>query len=221
MIERLLEGVGLPEPLPSDPMPTLMRWFDEAMAAQATPSPEAFALATADGSGRPSVRVVLCKGLRAEGAVVFFSNYMSRKGEELAANPRASGVFHWDAAGRQARFEGAVSRLGAKESDAYFRTRPVLSKLGAWASEQSRGLSSRAELARRVLEAAERFNLSIGQVLSPSSEAEIPRPGFWGGYCVTLDRVELWQGGRGRLHDRAAWVREGGAGMWRAGRLFP
>ena len=168
------------------------------------------ALATVAGDGRPSLRLVLCRGIDCgSGSVVFYTNRRSRKGEELAANPFAAATFHWDPLARQARLEGVVEPLPESESDAYFATRPRLSQLAAWASEQSRPLASREALMQRLRETEVRFG----------SDEVVPRPPHWGGYRLTADCVELWVGSTGRAHDRAQWRRVGDA--WTTSRLQP
>ncbi len=220
-----LDG-GLPEELPASPMPTLRAWFDEGLRAKATPNPDAMVLATAGGGG-PSARVVLCRGMSVEdGYLVFYTNYESRKGRELASSGRAAAVFHWDHAQRQARVEGVVVRSPEEESDVYFRRRPLLSRLGAWASEQSRPMPSRAALLERTREVMERFGITPMHLLGEGGEVEIPRPPHWGGFRLWATSVELWVGGDGRLHDRAVWRREvgdppKGGGSWESVRLFP
>jgi pyridoxamine 5'-phosphate oxidase len=181
-------------------------------------------LASATPGGDPSCRVVLCKALEPDaGALVFFTNYDSRKGGELDANPRCSAVFHWDHAARQARVGGAAARVSAEESDEYFRSRPLLSRLGAWASDQSRPLAARTELLTRTREVMRRFGVTPLHLVSPAGAPEIPRPPHWGGYRILLDSVELWLGGSGRLHDRARWTRTlaGSPSPWAATRLQP
>ena len=165
------------------------------------------ALATSDAAGRPSVRIVLLRGLDERG-FVFHTNYNSRKGRDLAANPYASLCFHWPTIEEQIRVEGPVARLADEESDAYFAGRPRGSQLGAWASAQSDPLDSRATLERRIEEAEARFS---GQ--------PVPRPPFWGGYRIKPDRVEFWFGRPDRLHDRLLYIREGTT--WRVERLYP
>ncbi len=221
LLDSLLHVTGgLPEPLPADPMPLIARWFDEAVKAKREPNPNAFVLATVGGSGAPSARVVLCKAIDVRDAsLTFFTNYTSRKAAEFSANPRVAGVFHWDFAERQARVEGEVSRLSDAESDAYFATRHPLSRLGAWASEQSRPLPSRAILVDRVLEAMKRFGVSAREVLSGSVSGVIPRPPYWGGLRLSIHALELWQGVSARLHDRARWTRTQNA--WTTQRLYP
>lgn len=212
----VLGAGGLPEPLPADPMPLFRAWFDEAAASKKYADPNAMTLATCTREGFPSARIVLCKGIE-DGpapAIRFFTNYDSRKGQELRENPRAAVVFHWPHAERQVRMEGAISVLEAEASDAYFNSRGLSSRLGAWASDQSRPLPNRGELLKRVASAAAKFGVA-GAVQKDA----IPRPVWWGGFRITIQRLELWCGAGGRLHDRAAWVR-GGNG-WEGGRLFP
>ncbi|MEP6977528.1 MAG: pyridoxamine 5'-phosphate oxidase [Thermoleophilia bacterium] len=176
-------------------------WFAEARDA-GVPVPEAMAVATATPDGAPSVRMVLLKGVD-ECGFVFFTNYESRKGRELEANPRAALLFHWEALGRQVRVEGSVERVSDAESDAYFSTRPVGSRLGAIASRQSRPLVDRAELERAV----------------EALPDDAPRPEWWGGYRVRPERYEFWQHRENRLHDRVLYEREGSA--WKQQRLYP
>lgn len=204
------EGELLPDPLPTDPMPLLKAWLDEAVTRDEQPNPNAMTLATADTEGRPSARIVLCKDLRPDpGIVVFYTNYQGRKGRELEANPRGSLVFHWDHTDRQARVEGPVVRAPDAESDAYFKTRRWESRLGAWTSDQSEPIGSRDELIAKAGEKAMDLGLDITEILEGDPETlEIPRPPHWGGYHVRAERVELWCGGVGRVHDRAEWRRE-------------
>jgi len=165
-------------------------------------------IATADESGRPSARTVLLKSVE-DGAFVFFSNYESRKGRDLATNPAAALVFQWSGSDRQICIEGRVERLAEDASDAYFATRPWGSRLAVWASRQSSVLVDRAELERRVEEARTRFG------------EEVPRPPYWGGYRLIPSRIEFWQARPNRLHDRLQYVRDGEAEPWRIERLAP
>jgi len=184
--------------------------FQELFARAAAAEPEkgtAVALATADGTGAPSVRMVLLKSADRSG-FVFFTNYESRKARELDQNPRAALCFFWPTLGAQVRVEGKVSRVAAEESDAYFATRPRESQLGAWASRQSAPLGSRMELLRRVAAAVVRF-----------AGRSVPRPEGWGGYRVTPERIEFWTAHPHRLHDRVVYSRAGEA--WTTERLFP
>lgn len=207
----------LPSTLPADPMPLFAEWFEGAREARAQPNPDAMAVATATPDGRPSVRVLLCKHLVLDpGYIVFFTNYDSRKGGELAANPRAAAVFHWDAFGRQVRLEGPIVRSPAAESDEYFASRALDSRIGAWASLQSQPLDARRTLLKRVASEAARFG------------THVPRPPHWGGFRLWPESVELWIEGPFRVHDRARWSRtlaadDGGIrpGPWSATRLFP
>jgi pyridoxamine 5'-phosphate oxidase len=190
-----------------DPLVEFGRWFSEAEAA-GVPHPEQMALATATADGVPSVRMVLLKGHGPRG-FSFFTNRESRKAEELAANPRAALVLHWQQLRRQVRIEGSAERIGDEESFAYFRTRPRGSRLGAWASPQSRPLPFREELARRYAEMEQRYD----------GVEDVPLPPFWGGYVVVPSAVEFWQGQQNRLHDRVRYVRDGDG--WGRERLGP
>jgi pyridoxamine 5'-phosphate oxidase len=189
----------------ADPLKQFGRWWDEALAAE-VPEANAMTLATADAAGKPSARTVLLKGFDDRG-FVFFSNYESRKGEELAANPFAAVLFFWRELERQVRIEGAVERVDADESDAYFRSRPLASRIGAWASPQSKPISGRAWLLARAAE------MGLRHGPSPS------RPPFWGGYRIRPAVIEFWQGRPSRLHDRLRYARaESG---WTRVRLAP
>jgi pyridoxamine 5'-phosphate oxidase len=206
-VRREYGAAGLSEgDLAADPIDQLRVWLDQAREAY----PKEFTsmtLATADREGRPSARVVLLKGLDERG-LVFYTNYESRKGRELAENPRAALVFYWSAFDRQARIEGTVERTSREESEAYFLSRPLGSRLGAWASPQSRPIPGREELERRLREAGERFG------------EEVPLPESWGGYRVRPETVEFWQGRPSRLHDRLRYSLQAGGG-WRIERLAP
>lgn len=203
----------LPEPLPVEPFGLFAAWFDEACGRAIQPNPNAFCLATVDPDGHPSSRMVLCKAVEPGiGAISFFTNYTSRKSRALGAHPRAAAVFFWDALDRQARLEGPVTRLPEAESDAYFASRPWQSRVGAWASEQSRPIASRGAMLERVRAAMVRFGVDPANPPADSARVEIPRPPHWGGWLLLADRVELWVGGAGRLHDRAVWTRTAGSG---------
>jgi pyridoxamine 5'-phosphate oxidase len=191
--------------LDPDPLRQFAAWF--AQAADAVDAPEAVALATATAAGAPSARMVLLKGFDQRG-FVFYTNYFSRKGQEIAQNPRAAMLFHWTPLGRQVRIEGVVHRIDAAESDAYFRTRPPGSRLSAAASPQSRPVAS-----RDVLQAA------VAQLASRHPEGDVPRPEEWGGLRLVAARFEFWQHGDDRLHDRFAYHREGE--IWTVVRLGP
>jgi len=215
----------LPEPLPGNPLPLFAQWFGEARARALQPNPDAMVLATVGADGAPAARVVLCKQLvESAGYVVFFTNYRSRKGRELVAHPRAAAVFHWDALHRQVRIEGPVLRSPPQESDDYFAIRALDSRIGAWASDQSQPLASRAAMEAQIAAAAKRFAVSPSAVTG-----QVPRPPHWGGNRIWIDAIELWVEGPGRAHDRALWRRElqprneyeFDAGEWRGTRLNP
>jgi pyridoxamine 5'-phosphate oxidase len=189
-----------------NPLQFVRAWFEEA-AASGIIEAERMALATATPDGRPSVRIVLLKGIDDDG-IRFFTNYGSRKGRELDANPRAATTLYWQPLYRAARLEGPVERLSAEESDAYFATRPRGAQVGAWASVQGAVLRDREELDARVRAVEERF------------PDEVPRPDFWGGYRLVPDAVEFWQGRPDRLHDREHFLRAGDGG-WTSERLSP
>jgi len=187
------------------PLETLAAWLDEARRA-GIEEPEAMALATADASGAPSVRIVLCRGIDADG-VLFFTSYESRKGRELAANPRASIAIHWAALRRQVRIEGVVEKLSAPESDAYFHSRARGSQLAASVSPQSAEIESLDWLKerQRALEAT-------------LAGREVPRPATWGGYRLRARAIELWTAGADRLHERIRYERDGAG--WTPGRAL-
>jgi len=214
----------LPEPLPESPLPLLTGWFAEARARAVQPNPDAMVLATVGADGAPSARVVLCKRLDPSGYLVFFTNYQSRKGRELIEHPRAAAVMHWDTLHRQVRIEGPVVRSPSTESDEYFATRALASRVGAWASRQSEPLASRATLADEVARFEKQFGVDSG-----APTAHVPRPPHWGGFRLWIDRLELWVEGPGRIHDRAVWARElqkqdeftYAGGAWGATRLNP
>lgn len=189
-----------------DPIRQFERWFADAVAAE-VPEPNAMTLATATRDGVPSARVVLLKGVDARG-FAFFTDYRSRKGAELAENPLAALVFLWKEIERQVRVVGAVSRVSAAESEAYFRSRPLGSRIGAWTSHQSAVIASRAELEERVRQVTARF-----------ADGEVPLPPHWGGFRVVPDAVEFWQGRPNRLHDRLRYRRD--TGRWVVERLSP
>lgn len=192
--------------LAEEPLHQFASWFIEAGAAGVR-EPQAAALATASADGVPSLRMVLVKAFDEHG-FVFYSHYASRKGRELAANPRAALLFHWDPLGRQVRIEGSVEHTSAQESAAYVRTRPRASQLSALASPQSEPVGSRGELESRVSELERRY-----------SDRELPMPSSWGGFRLAADTFEFWQQRRDRLHDRLRYRREGE--RWLIERLAP
>ena len=205
----------LPDPLPADPLELASQWLAQARIDAAQPNPDAMVLATADENGQPSARVVLCKDIAPEvGQIVFYTNYQSRKGRELRKNPRAAIVFHWDHRHRQVRAEGHVEPLDDAQNDAYFRTRPWQSRIGAWASRQSEPVASRTDLGESVAAAARRFGIPYGGpgTQEPAEVAvDVPRPPFWGGFRLDVEAIELWVEGEFRIHDRARWTRDRGA----------
>jgi pyridoxamine 5'-phosphate oxidase len=191
-----------------DPFVEFARWFAEAQEAQATDA-NAMTLATATADGAPSARIVLLKAFDERG-FVFFTDYRSLKGAELEANPRAALVFYWAELDRQVRITGGVALASHQESERYFRSRPLGSRLGAWASHQSRVIPGRAALEADLREVEERYK-----------DGDVPLPPHWGGYRVVPDAIEFWQGRENRLHDRIRYVREGKGKGWRVERLSP
>ncbi len=190
----------------SDPFAKFADWMKEAWAHEPDDA-NAMTLATVSAHGAPSARIVLLKGSDERG-FVFYTNTESRKGDELAGNARAALLFHWKPQGRQVRIEGHVEPVTAEEADAYYASRPRISRLGAWASVQSRDLPERAVLERRLAEYAAKY---------PGET--IPRPPHWSGYRVVPERFEFWQNMPFRLHDRTVYTRA--AGGWSIGKLFP
>jgi pyridoxamine 5'-phosphate oxidase len=216
--------------LDADPIAQFKRWFDQATAQRAGGGLRKFlirlyktlllvtgaepmdmnaaTLATADAGGQPSARVVLLKGVDERG-FVFFTNYESRKGRELEANPSAALVFYWSDLERQVCVAGTVEKLSRQESEAYFRTRPRGSRLAAWASRQSEIIENRAVLEKRWLEAQDQY-----------PGADVPTPPYWGGYVLSPTRIEFWQGRANRLHDRFRYTKQPDQ-SWRVNRLSP
>lgn len=236
-------NLTLPDVLPAEPMETLMAWLAEAAAQKVQPNPNAMTLATVDEHGQPDARIVLARHVDVQrGFVNFYTNYTSAKGRELLAQPRAALVFHWDHLDRQVRIQGPVTVATSVESDSYFTARPVMSRVAAWASDQSEPLSSRSALLERFAQTETRFGVPPESV-APRDEhghiprdmaarLHVPRPPHWGGYRVWAARVELWLGHSARLHDRAVWARDLSSatvdgidgyvgGAWHATRLQP
>jgi len=194
--------------LPASPVEAIEEWLAEATSCTDRPNPNAVALATAGTDGQPSVRMMLLKGLDDRGAVIY-TNLESRKGGQILENPRVALLLHWDLLGRQVRIEGVATPVSDEEADAYFASRPWASRIGAVASDQSRPLQSREALAERVIEVAMQYPLG----------SAVPRPSHWSGFRVSLDRVELWQEGDDRLHDRIVYTPS--ADHWSRERLWP
>jgi pyridoxamine 5'-phosphate oxidase len=210
----------LSDPLPAEPLVVVSRWLEEAWKAAHQPNPNAMVVATVDPEGQPSARVVLCKEIvPVPGYVVFYTNYQSRKGRQLSQNPRAAVVMHWDALHRQVRVEGPVVKTPDADSDKYFASRAWQSRLGAWASQQSEPIGSRADLQAAVAAAAARLGTPMPDApvdsLSANLDAPargvqdvvVPRPPYWGGFRIWAESVELWVEGDARIHDRARWTR--------------
>lgn len=200
------QAVLLEAQAPAQPHALFKTWFAQALEAQ-IPEPNAMTLATVGGDLRPSTRIVLIKEFDERG-LVWFTHYSSRKGQQLAGNPQAALQFHWVELERVVRIEGRVEKISAAESDAYFATRPLESRQGAWASPQSQALQGRVDLDARVQAQTERFE-----------DGAVPRPPTWGGYRLLPDYWEFWQGRPSRLHDRLSYRLQ--AGQWQLARLAP
>jgi pyridoxamine 5'-phosphate oxidase len=221
----------LPEQLPSDPMPIFKNWFEEALENKIQRNPNGMYLSTVDGDGCPSTRTVLCKIIEPDpGYIVFFTNYQSRKGREIEANPEVSVLFHWDSLERQVRIEGPAVRSPDAESDEYFASRRWESRVGAWASKQSEPIESHDQLMLQVFETVQKLGLDATELanVGPDAKIDIPRPAHWGGLRIFPRSIELWCANETRLHDRARWTRELSAakqdfrpGPWSATRLQP
>jgi pyridoxamine 5'-phosphate oxidase len=199
--------VDLPDLDPSvDPFEQFQNWFKSAQDCGIV-LPESMTISTVDENGYPSCRVVLLKELTKDG-FVFFTNYDSRKGQELALNPHIALTFHWNILQRQVRIQGVVEKISAEESNAYFQSRARGSRIGAWASPQSSVIDSRKVLEQQVKKFTDKF-----------ANQEVPLPEFWGGYLVKPSSIEFWQGKADRLHDRFSYVKDGD--NWRVDRLAP
>ena len=192
----------------TDPFSLFESWFAEASASEPS-DPNAMALSTVDGDGLPDVRIVLMKGRDRRG-FVFYTNATSAKGRELAGHPRAAANFHWKSLQRQIRLRGEVVGVSAEEADAYYDSRPRPSRIGAWVSQQSQPLVSRAVFEQQMAALEERFG-----------EGAVPRPPHWGGYRIVPSQIEFWQDRPFRLHDRIVFRRSTPDGAWEAQRLYP
>jgi len=191
-----------------DPFALLALWFKEAGQREVN-DPEAMTLATVDPTGAPDARIMLCKQVDERG-LVFYTNAESAKGRQLAATPRAAALFHWKSMRRQARLRGPVAMIPQGDADAYYASRPRASRIGAWASQQSRPLESRAKLDEAVAAYAKKF-----------AGGEPPRPAYWGGYRLTPTEIEFWRDAQFRLHDRVLFIRAREGEPWRRQRLYP
>ena len=232
--DEAIPDPALAEPLAGSPLPTVAAWLAEARASSLITNHDAIALATVDEAGWPQVRMVLARNLDFEpGSLSFYTNRESPKGRALDGTGQASAVFYWDPLSRQVRFRGRVERTSDADSDAYFATRHPGSQIAAWASAQSEPIASRAELIERFEAVAAKYrpegSATGGATAASSADAAsqpIPRPPHWGGYRLIANRIELWVGRNGRLHDRAVWTRDLDAGdgaesTWSAERLQP
>lgn len=200
------------DPLPGNPVPIVKEWLDEAFRTGTPRDPHACALASVGEDGRPSVRMVLCTKIDVpRAAFTMYTNRASRKGRELRANPHAAIAFNWPK--RQVRIEGAIELTPDDACDAYFASRPLEARLGAWASRQSEPIDSRASVLAKLAEVAERFGAT-------EESDVVPRPPHWGGFTLLAESVELWVSRPGRIHDRAVWDRKGEAD-WEPSRLQP
>jgi pyridoxamine 5'-phosphate oxidase len=193
--------------LDADPIIQFQKWFQQALSARLS-EPNAMTLATADKQGHPSARIVLLKAVDERG-FTFFTNYLSRKGRELAENPNASLVFYWPELERQVSIAGTVSKVSREESARYFNSRPKGSRLAAWVSSQSEAIKDRAVLEEKLV-----------QLTAQHPEEEVPLPPYWGGFCLFPNRIEFWQGRPNRLHDRFRYTRQANKG-WVIERLSP
>jgi pyridoxamine 5'-phosphate oxidase len=192
----------------TNPLEQYANWFEEAVGAQ-VPDPKAMVVSTVNSEGKPSSRVVYSRGLNEKG-MLFYTNYNSQKGDDLAANPNVCVNIYWPELERQIRLEGKVSKVSDAESDAYFASRPRDSQIGAWASEQSSVIENREALKNRVVEFEDKFK-----------DQEVPRPPHWGGYIIEVTRAEFWQGRPARLHDRIVYSKTEDPGVWSLKRLSP
>ncbi len=203
--------VQLPRSLPNDPMHWADAWLKEAMAAQVQRNPNSMTIVSVGADDQPSARIVLCKQIIPDpGYLVFYTNYHSRKALELAANPKAAALFHWDALGRQVRIEGTVVRSPTEESDEYFASRDWGSQLGAWGSDQSTPIASKESLVAQIRERGARLGLNLRegtQELVDGRAPTISRPEHWGGLRLWASSIELWIEGADRIHDRGKWNR--------------
>jgi pyridoxamine 5'-phosphate oxidase len=229
VLARFTLTQSLPEILPLDPFPTFVEWYTHATTHKIQPNPNAMTLCTIDPDGRPSSRIVLCRNIdSSRGVIHFYTNYTSRKSQAMTAHPHVSLQFHWDTLDRQVRIEGRAIMASKEQSDAYFAARPWESRLGAWSSDQSKPITGRQALLDKVRQAIEHLKLDPAEIIAKGNAVHIPRPPHWGGWNVIAERMELWLGGTGRVHDRAVWTRavhvngtDFAASEWASTRLQP
>tara|TARA_R110002094_G_scaffold7654_2_gene16996 strand:+ start:399 stop:1097 length:699 start_codon:yes stop_codon:yes gene_type:complete len=222
------EGERLPDTLPDSPFPIFKSWFDQAWDERITPNTNAMTISTLHEDGFPDSRIVLCKEIEPDaGNIVFYTNYNGAKGQQLAKFPFASVVFHWDQYERQVRIRGRVTHATEAESDRYFASRRLESRLGAWISDQSQPIESRQALLDKAAEVIAGLGLDTAALMN-GEDVVVPRPPHWGGFRIHAQSVELWAGGVGRVHDRARWNRElvksgdgYACGPWSSTRLQP
>lgn len=222
------EGERLPDILPNSPFPIFKEWFDQAWNERITLNANSMTLATVHDDGCPDARIVLCKDISLDpGSIVFYTNYNGAKGQQLADKPFASAVFHWDQYQRQVRIRGPIVKTTEAESDAYFVSRAIESRLGSWISEQSHPIESRDALLEKVVEVIDQLGIDASDLME-GNDITIPRPPHWGGFRLYAQTMELWAGGTGRIHDRARWTRElsldglqATVGDWSSTRLQP
>lgn len=202
----------LPAELPANPLPLAGSWIEDASTREVQRNPNAMTIVSIADDGRPSARIVLCKEFVTDpGYLIFYTNYRSRKGAELAANNNAAALFHWDALGRQIRIEGTTTRSPEAESDAYFQTRHWGSQLGAWGSDQSAPIESREALVAQISTRGSELGLSLEEGTRRISNEKLPvidRPPHWGGIRLWITSIELWVEGADRIHDRGHWSRD-------------
>ncbi len=222
------EGERLPDILPDSPFPLFKRWFDQAMSEKLVPNPNAMILSTIHSDGCADARTLLCKSINVdEGSIMFYTNYNGMKGQQLESNPNASGTIHWDQYERQFRIRGTAIKATEEQSDAYFASRALESRLGAWISDQSQPIESREALLSKVVDVIDELGIDASDLMN-RKDIEIPRPPHWGGFHLHAHTIELWSAGTGRIHDRARWTRELNVennqaitGPWSSTRLQP
>jgi len=222
------EGERLPDTLPDSPFGLFKAWYDQAWEERKTPNANSMCIATAHADGCPDARIVLCKAIDVEaGSIMFYTNYHGKKGRQLEASPCAAAVIHWDFYERQVRIRGQVIKATEAESDAYFASRAIESRLGSWISDQSQPIESREALLEKVTDIIDQLGIDASDLMS-GQDITIPRPPHWGGYHLHAHTIELWSAGTGRIHDRARWSRDltikanqSTTGPWSATRLQP